>query len=149
MKETYIEGVASHDGPESCVGPREGDGEALTGVRAGRDIEPRNHIDRGADAVHRSGRQHDQERQREPLSDPARSKAPCMRGLSVRENREVPWFPALMARRDAEGRPRPQAEDERPGDVRQARSTDEAAEQGRTAGRGGGGGKGAGRGKLA
>ncbi len=29
MKESYIEGVAIHDGPESCVGVREGDGEAL------------------------------------------------------------------------------------------------------------------------
>jgi hypothetical protein len=69
MRETYIEGVASHDSPESCVGAREGDSEALTGVRAGRDMEPRNHIDRGADAVHVSGRQHDQERQRERLAD--------------------------------------------------------------------------------
>jgi len=29
------EGVANHTVPESCVGPREGDGEALTGVRIG------------------------------------------------------------------------------------------------------------------
>ena len=29
------EGVASHASPESCVGVRKGDGEALTGVRAG------------------------------------------------------------------------------------------------------------------
>jgi RNA-directed DNA polymerase len=95
MRETYIEGVASHDGPESCAGLCKEAGEALTGVRTGRDIEPRNHIDRGADAVHVSGRPHDQERQREFLGDPARSKTPRMRGLSVRENREVPWLPAL------------------------------------------------------
>jgi len=42
METLYIEGVARHDGPESCVGVREGGGEALTGVRAGRAIEPRN-----------------------------------------------------------------------------------------------------------
>ena len=36
MKESYVEGLAAHDGPESCDGAREGDGEALTGVRAGR-----------------------------------------------------------------------------------------------------------------
>jgi hypothetical protein len=36
MEESYVEGVANHDGPESCVGAREGDGEALTGVRMGR-----------------------------------------------------------------------------------------------------------------
>ena len=42
MKEPYIEGVAIHDGPESCAGFREGASEALTGVRAGQAIEPRN-----------------------------------------------------------------------------------------------------------
>jgi hypothetical protein len=40
MEEPYIEGVATHDGPESCVGFREEVGEALTGVRIGWDIEP-------------------------------------------------------------------------------------------------------------
>ena len=41
MRELYVEGVAIHDGPEPCVGVREGAGEALTGVRAGWAIEPR------------------------------------------------------------------------------------------------------------
>jgi hypothetical protein len=41
MKELYSEGVAIHVGPESCVGVREGAGEALTGVRMGWAIEPR------------------------------------------------------------------------------------------------------------
>ena len=36
MKESYVEGLAAHDGPESCGGAREDVGEALTGVRAGR-----------------------------------------------------------------------------------------------------------------
>ncbi len=36
MKESYVEGLASHNGPESCGGAREGVIEALTGVRAGR-----------------------------------------------------------------------------------------------------------------
>jgi RNA-directed DNA polymerase len=104
MEETYIEGVASHDGPGSCAGAREGDGEALAGVRAGRDMEPRNHIDRGADAVHVSGRQHDLERQREHQADPARSKTPRMCGLSVRENREVPWPPAVDGEAGRQGK---------------------------------------------
>ena len=42
MEELYVEGVAIHGGPESCVGAREGAGEALTGARIGQAIEPRN-----------------------------------------------------------------------------------------------------------
>ena len=42
MRRPDIEGVATHGGPESCVGVPRGRGEALTGVRAGRAIEPRN-----------------------------------------------------------------------------------------------------------
>ncbi len=42
MKTPDIEGVAIHGGPESCVGDPRGRSEALTGVRAGRAIEPRN-----------------------------------------------------------------------------------------------------------
>ena len=42
MEELYVEGVATHGGPESCVVVCEGGGEALTGARAGRAIEPRN-----------------------------------------------------------------------------------------------------------
>ena len=34
MKESYGEGLASHTGPESCVGRRKTAGEALTGVHA-------------------------------------------------------------------------------------------------------------------
>ena len=36
MRVPYDEGLASHIGPESCVGDREGAGEALTGESAGR-----------------------------------------------------------------------------------------------------------------
>ena len=42
MEELYVEGLATHDGPESCVDVPRGRGEALTGARAGRAIEPRN-----------------------------------------------------------------------------------------------------------
>lgn len=51
MKESNIEGVAIHGGPESCAGVREGVGEVLTGVRVGGAIEPRNPWSRGADVV--------------------------------------------------------------------------------------------------
>jgi hypothetical protein len=42
MEELYVEGLATHDDPESCVDDLRGRGEALTGARAGRAIEPRN-----------------------------------------------------------------------------------------------------------
>ena len=90
MRELYIEGVAIHGGPESCVGVREGGGEALTGVRAGWAIEPRNHLVRGADAVTTGGRQHRHRRYRESLWGPVRSENLGTYGVSMRENREVP-----------------------------------------------------------
>lgn len=108
MEEPYTEGVATHGAPESCVVVREDGGEALTGARAGRAIEPRNHRVRGADAVYGSGRQHLQQRYRELLVGPARSETPCMYGTSMRENREIPpSLVGLISRRAAQGRPRP------------------------------------------
>jgi hypothetical protein len=44
MKESNSEGVANHADPESCVGFPRGGGEALTGARAGWDIELRKRI---------------------------------------------------------------------------------------------------------
>lgn len=38
MRTPDIEGVAIHDGPESCIGVCEGGGEALIGVRAGQPL---------------------------------------------------------------------------------------------------------------
>ena len=90
MREPYIEGVAIRGDPESCVGVREGVGEALTGVRAGWAIEPRNHLVRGADVVPRGGRPYCWQRYRELLVDPARSENLGTYGVSMRENREVP-----------------------------------------------------------
>ena len=47
---------------------------------------------------------------REPWSDPARSKNLGMYGISMRENREIPWPPVrLITGRVAQGRPRPHA----------------------------------------
>jgi hypothetical protein len=110
MKELYVEGVATHDGPESCVVVCKGGGEALTGVRAGGAIEPRNLLLRGADAVHTGGRPHRRQRHRELPPDPARSENPGMHGISMRENREVPSpLVRMITGRAAQGRPRPHA----------------------------------------
>jgi hypothetical protein len=47
---------------------------------------------------------------REPWSGPARSKTLRMYGISMRENREIPWPPVrLITGRAAQGRPRPHA----------------------------------------
>ena len=40
MRELHVEGLATHDDPESWVDVCGGVGEALTGARAGRAIEP-------------------------------------------------------------------------------------------------------------
>jgi hypothetical protein len=42
MKVPYVEGVASHDGPESCGGDREVTAEALTGESAGQVLSREN-----------------------------------------------------------------------------------------------------------
>lgn len=110
MRELCIEGLATHDGPEPCGVICEGGGEALAGVGAGKAIEPRNNLVRGADAVPRSGRQHLRQRYRELAEGPARSVNLCMRRISMGENREVSWPPAaLITERDAQGRLRPDA----------------------------------------
>ena len=94
MKESYVEGLATHSGPESCVAVREGSGEALTGVRAGRVLSRESCFLRGADAVRRSGRPHPVRRYRETLRNPARSETPSTHGNTSRENREIPCLPA-------------------------------------------------------
>ena len=104
MKELYVEGLASHDGPESCAGVREGAGEALTGAHAGGANEPRNVLSPGCRRRVLSGRQHRRQRHRELAADPARSENLCMRGTSRRENREIPCPPVrVIAGRAAQG----------------------------------------------
>jgi len=111
MKEPDGEGPATHTGPESCVVTREGEGEALTGVRAGRLWSRENQKPvalrralRGADAVAPSGRPHPRRRQRETPRDPARSKTPSMYGHTSYGNREVPRSSAVEGAADRIGK---------------------------------------------
>jgi RNA-directed DNA polymerase len=106
MGELYIEGVATHGGPESCVGVREGAGEALTGVRAGWAIEPRNQRFGVPTPSHKAEGNIAGGVMRESSAGPARSKNLCTCGISMRENREIPWSPVLNGRA-VRGRPRP------------------------------------------
>ena len=96
MKELYIEGVANHGGPELCVGDPQGRSEALAGVRAGRAIEPRNALIRGAHAVSSAEGNTVAGVIREPSTGPAWSENHGMYGNSMRENREVPCLPVLL-----------------------------------------------------
>lgn len=128
MKESYVEGLAAHSGPESCVVVRKGRGEALTGVRAGR-VLSRERFLRGADAVKECGRQHPTCRYREARRAPARSETPGMCGNTLRENREIPCSPVSVAARAVSESPRTHADDERTREVGQARSTCEVPEQ--------------------
>ena len=97
MKESYVEGLASYGGPESCVHIREGVGEALTGVRAGRVLSRVIHapwrelrVVRGAEAVGACRRPHRCCRFGEAASDPARSETPRTCENISHGNREVP-----------------------------------------------------------
>jgi RNA-directed DNA polymerase len=94
MKEPYIEGPATHDGPESCANTREGGGEALTGVRAGwvlsREISQSRAPTRLFDAEGHTNR----DATASPRLGPARSETPRTPGSSMRENREIPRLPA-------------------------------------------------------
>jgi RNA-directed DNA polymerase len=93
MKESHGEGGATHTGPESCAGVREGEREALTGKRAGRVLSPERRLLRDADAVEEGGRPHPGRRHRKTLRSPARSETPCTHRHTSRENRESPWLP--------------------------------------------------------
>lgn len=110
MKVSYIEGLAIHDGPESCIDDRKVGGEALTGERAGwvlsREIHapPQGGLLRGADALEISGRPHPGRRFGETPRDPARSETPRMYGGTSYGNREVPLLSAAARRADLIGK---------------------------------------------
>ena len=102
MRVSHVEGVANHNGPESCGVAREGGDEALTGERTGwvlsREIHslPRKRqVLRDADALGKVGRQHWAQRHRKVRPGPARSETPCMCGNTLFGNREVPRPPAV------------------------------------------------------
>jgi len=104
MKEPDIEGVATHDVPESCTGAREDPGEAFDRGTCGPGIEPRNHTVRSADVVNPGGRQHVLHRHREMQDGSARSETLCTFGTFLHENRELSGLPDVMVRQDASGR---------------------------------------------
>ena len=89
MKEPHIEGVATHDGPESCGCILQRSARSVDRGRGGLGNEPRKQANLGADGVIGTGMQHGQAQERERLSDPAWSKTPCTQGHSRRGSWEI------------------------------------------------------------
>jgi hypothetical protein len=85
VKVHYDEGLTNHIGPESCVAVREGDREALTGVRAGQAIERRNFILREAHALLTAEGKTAMTRVGEVRADPRRQRPWHVRKSSARE----------------------------------------------------------------
>src|ERR1700682_2506805 len=110
MKVLYIEGLANHIGPESCIVVRKGEGEALTGERAGWGLTseihppPQGGLLRGADVLEIGGRQHPRRRNGKTLWDPARSKTPRMYGCTLLGNREIPSASVIARSAERVGR---------------------------------------------
>ena len=89
MRVLDVEGVAIHNGPESCMVAGNRGREALTGGDAGQPLSREIRLLQGVDPLVNRGRQYRTGRYREPSADPARSKTLSMRPSTSRGNREV------------------------------------------------------------
>jgi hypothetical protein len=108
VKVSYVEGVANHNGLESCGVARKGGVEALTEEHVGWALSRENltllrkqQALQSADALELSGKQHRMHRYCKVRLDSARSKTPGMHGIILRGNREIP---RLSAEERAAGR---------------------------------------------
>ncbi len=106
MKEPYRKGPADHPGPESCVGGRKTDVEALTGESAGQPLSCEIRKLRVPTSFAEAEGNIEQGGPSEPPSNPAQSKTLSMRGNSTHGNREIPGAP--------KGRWSPRADRRRP-----------------------------------
>ena len=88
MKVRYVEGVAIHNGPESCAVTREGLSEALTGVRTGQVLSRERMMIPGADMVTNMEGNTDG-RAMQASGRPGVVEDPGMRGHSLHGNREI------------------------------------------------------------
>jgi RNA-directed DNA polymerase len=90
MKVSYVEDLANHNDPESCVIMGNCSGEALTGGDAGQVLSREKSRVWGADAVDGSGRRDRAGRNRETGEGPARSETLSMHPSTSRGSREIP-----------------------------------------------------------
>jgi len=102
MQEPHKKGVANHLGPESCARGRKVTSEALTGEHAGQPWS--SEIPSiGVPTLSNGGEGHTANRvKRARIADAAESETLCMRGRSMRENRETP---SASSTRPGEDRP--------------------------------------------
>lgn len=106
MKESYIEGVATHNGPESCVVVRKEGSEALTGVHTGavlsREIRQVRVPTLLTEAEGNTGRGDSAS-----VVQALRGRRPVARvePFCARTGRSLDLPPRPMVRRDASGRP--------------------------------------------
>ena len=92
MRVLCVEDLANRNGPESCAAVREGGGEALIGVHAGRVLSREKLKSRGANAVEISGRQHGTVRHGECRPNLAWSETSRTRGSHLQGNRDILWL---------------------------------------------------------
>ena len=90
MEESYIEGVAIHDDPESCACSRKAEREVLTGAHTGSVLSREIRSSRAPTLLSEAEGNIRQRRYRKSLSGPARSQTRHMCETFSRENREVP-----------------------------------------------------------
>lgn len=90
MRESYMEGVAHHHDPESCVVGRKAGGEALTGADAGA-VSSSEITPSGCRPSWLTGKTtRPTPPPREVWFDPAESETRSMYRYSMHENREIP-----------------------------------------------------------
>jgi hypothetical protein len=104
MKEPDVEGVASHDGPESCSGAGNDAAEAFDRGMHEHGIELRDQLFRSADAVQRKRQATRGASLCEMLIGSAQSKTRRECRTFLRENREIP-APPVLATQVASRRP--------------------------------------------
>ena len=90
MKEPYSEGIASHTGPESCVGVREDTDEALTGVHIGQVLSCEMETSGTPTLLSEAEGNTEGSDIRELSCGPAQSETLSMCGNSLHGNREIP-----------------------------------------------------------
>jgi hypothetical protein len=141
-------GVANQTGPESCVAHREVRDEALTGEPAGQPSSRESvKLVQGADAVNVAESNTDR-RDSASACSTLRGPRPWHVGtLFAREPGDLLLDRPRIAEWSASGRRGVEADEERAGEVRPLRSSDEAGEQTWATGCGGGGAKGEDRGE--